>query len=553
MSKKVIGVAAGEAHTLALTDDGSVFSWGRGTFGRLGTGREEDELSPVPISFNGGRGGGGEQNEQPKFVGAAAGAYHSLALQDDGSVWSWGYNIYSQLGHGEENASVPSLVERFQELGAPESLSEGPDQKHDKKPLKVCSIKAGGMMSLAIDSLGALWVWGNSPQPGKSEDGEEFCLVTSSPPLPLRDFHGRTVVKVACGNEHIVAAVTAGETFAGGNLVCYSWGNNSHGQLGLGDKENRPRPVVVPAFSKDSPWTIYEIACGAAHSAVLTRGESVEQEAGSKCWTFGLGDNGQLGHGTTGSTLLPEPVAGLPPDAILISLDCGLFHTSVVSSAGEVWSWGMERGLGLCPDACFAGNDAGDALNPLRITCTETTGGKFAGPVQVACGAAHTVLVAEDGRKLWAWGRGRSGVLGRGQEADSYVPCAVTWPPLDADFKEEAERTGETKTSNQTVEAEEVQILREKLALMEQYATVLHVSVFRKPFDQRNLSKLLPESGTFDIWRELEKMMDSAETDELARLDTFYKSVRSAVKDKLMRRRVQEMVKESLVSLARGK
>ncbi len=52
-------------------------------------------------------------------------------------------------------------------------------------------------------------------------------------------FHGHTVVKVACGNEHVVALVSAGEIYKGDDLLCYSWGNNSRGQLGLGDKEKQ--------------------------------------------------------------------------------------------------------------------------------------------------------------------------------------------------------------------------------------------------------------------------------------------------------------------------
>lgn len=415
-------------------------------------------------------------------------------------------------------------------------------------------------MSLAIDSLGALWIWGNCPQPSKTEE-TGFCLASCPTPTPVWDFHGHTVVKVACGNEHVVAAVSAGEMYTGGDLVCYSWGNNSHGQLGLGDKENRARPEIIPSFKQDSPCAVYEISCGAFHSAILTHSESYDQEIDSKCWTFGLGDNGQLGHGTTMSACLPEPVEGLPHGALLISVDCGLFHTSVVSVAGEVWSWGMERGLGLCPDFSFGGHghDAGDALVPRKIPCTQSDGGNFLGPVQVACGAAHTVLLSDDGYKIWTWGRGRSGVLGTGHTVDSFVPCVAMWPPLEEDFKEETDsksRSDALKSGGpevgQKVQMDEVQLLRDKLAVMERYANVLHISIFRKQLDDRNLPKSL-ESGVFDVMRELENMMESADTDELVRLEMFYRNMLSSVKDKLMKRRVQEMVKDCLVSLSKGR
>uniref|UniRef100_A0A1D1Y8M3 Putative E3 ubiquitin-protein ligase HERC2 n=1 Tax=Anthurium amnicola TaxID=1678845 RepID=A0A1D1Y8M3_9ARAE len=565
MAQKVIEISAGEAHTIALTGDGSVFAWGRGTFGRLGTGKEVDELYPVPVRFDLSEKGsvtsvGGERGK-PRFVAIAAGAYHCLALQDDGSVWSWGYNIYGQLGQGEENSLVPCLVEQFLELGPPGSLTDETNANHEKVPLKVSSVKAGGMMSLVIDGLGALWIWGNCPQHSSSSDGE-FSFASSSVPLPVWDFHGHTVVKVACGNEHVVALVTAGETFTGGDLLCYSWGNNNRGQLGQGDYESRARPQILSTFNEESPWAVYEIACGAFHTALLTQRKFSEEEIGCKCWTFGLGDNGQLGQGASDNCCLPEPVDGLPPEAILISVDCGLFHTSVVSSAGDVWSWGMEKGLGLCPDASFLGNNPGDALVPLRILPDEGDGVRFPGPVQVACGAAHTVLVASDGYKLWAWGRGRSGVLGRGHLADSFVPCAVMWPPLVEDFK--AARAGGGKGevndngSKQIMEMnhklsaalEDVSHLRSKLAILQRYAGVLHAAVFGTMLQEQHLPRSLEDANSLDIRKQLQQTIDLADYEELGRMESFYRNMLSRVKDKRMKIRVQEFVRDSFLSLS---
>lgn len=297
---------------------------------------------------------------------------------------------------------------------------------------QIFSIKAGGMMSLSIDNLGALWIWGNCPH--QSKEGT-FSIVTNFTPTPIWDFHGHIVVKVACGNEHIIALVSIGESYKGeeDELMCYSWGNNNHGQLGLGDEENRPHPQLVKTFDQKSPWKIYEVACGAFHTALLTHRKKTNDKLESVCWTFGLGDNGQLGHGTTQSTSIPELVQELPQFVNLVSIDCGLFHTCVVSSVGDVWSWGMEKGLGLYPNARVVGEYSSDALFPLRVLCS-TCEGKFLGPVGVVCGAAHTVIVAQEGYKVWSMGRGRSGVLGNGKLMDCYTPTLVLWPPLVEDF-----------------------------------------------------------------------------------------------------------------------
>ncbi|KAL2318203.1 hypothetical protein Fmac_032079 [Flemingia macrophylla] len=576
LSSKVVAVAAGEAHTLLLTGDGHVYSWGRGMLGRLGRGSEYDEHFPVRIKFC------DSEEDTVRIVGIAAGSYHSLALAEDGSVWCWGYNIFKililmidildyymdgQLGiNGEDFHSrkysdgdysvVPCLLNKFLELHPPDSSSTVPEAE-GKTSLKIIAVKAGGMMSLCIDNLGALWMWGNCPQQSKERG---FSLVSNFTPTPVWDFHGHTVVQVACGNEHVMALVTAGESYKGmDDLVCYSWGNNSHGQLGLGDTENRPRPEMVEmkTFDLESPFAIYAVACGAFHTALLTlkKGPSDTLES-STCWTFGLGDNGQLGHGTTQSTLLPKPVKELPQSVHLISVDCGLFHTCVVSSDGDVWSWGMEKGLGLCPDDIYGGTDSGDALSPLLLSCNPYQT-KFPEPVQVACGAAHTVIVAQQGYKLWSWGRGRSGVLGNGKSIDSYTPTVVLWPPLVEDFKQEEPHSSsehDKKETDRVPETDErlssalnqLKLLQTKLYVMERYASILHGSIFGEPFDEQDILASMQNSGAFDIAKEWENMLETADCTKLIKLEMLYRNMLAGVKDKLMKRRIKEIINECL-------
>ncbi|KAA0065043.1 ultraviolet-B receptor UVR8 isoform X2 [Cucumis melo var. makuwa] len=554
LSGKVVEIAAGEAHTIVLTGDGRVYSWGRGMFGRLGTGAESDELFPVRVKL-------GSEEENLKVVAIAAGSYHSLALADDGSVWCWGYNLYGQLGFDGGNSATPCLLKQFLELEPPESLTEESGSK-SKGSLKICDIKAGGQISFAIDDLGALWMWGNCPKPN-GENEVSLSYVSSFTPSPVWEFHGHTVVKVACGNEHIVALVSVGETYnKAEDLVCYSWGDNSHGQLGLGDRDSRARPQIIETFNEASPWAVYEIACGAFHTALLSRSKRPCDTLESVCWTFGLGENGQLGHGTTQNEFLPQPVKELPKSVSLISVDCGLFHTSVVSSGGDLWSWGMERGLGLCPDASFTGTNTGDAISPLSIFCSGSESPKFLDPVQVACGAAHTVIVAHDGYKLWSWGRGRSGVLGNGKAVDCFTPTVVLWPPLDEDFdqeetetKSEEDKVEENKTEEVTEEnkkllmaMEEIKLLLEKLSIMERYASFLHGSIFGKPFQEGDIPLSLRNSGSFDIAKEWESMLESSDRSNLLRLEVVYQNMLASIKDKIMKKRVQELVKEFLQS-----
>ncbi|KAK7384975.1 hypothetical protein VNO78_30679 [Psophocarpus tetragonolobus] len=473
----------------------------------------------------------------------------------DGQLGINGEDLHSRKYSDGDYSVVPCLLNKFLDLHPPDSSSTVPEAE-GKASLKIIVVKAGGMMSLCIDNLGALWMWGNCPQ--QCKEGS-FSLISNFTPTPVWDFHGHTVVQVACGNEHVVALVTAGESYKGvDDLVCYTWGNNSHGQLGLGDTKNRPRPEVVKTFDLESPWSIYEVSCGAFHTALLTHKKRHSDTLESTCWTFGLGDNGQLGHGTAQSTLLPEPVKELPQIVHLVSLDCGLFHTCVVSSEGCVWSWGMEKGLGLCPDDSNGETHSGDAVSPILISCYPNKP-EFSQPVQVACGAAHTVIVAQEGYKLWSWGRGRSGVLGNGKTTDSYTPTIVLWPPLMEDFKQERphssgehdqkEIAGVNETDERLSSAlKQLKLLQTKLFKMKTYASILHGSIFGEPFDEQDIPSSLQNSGTFDITDEWENMLEAADCTKLMKLEMLYQNMLAGVKDKLMKRRIKEIINECLQS-----
>lgn len=597
---KVQQISVGESHNLVLTGDGFVYAWGKGMFGRLGTGSVTDELLPVkvPIKMD------GREKENPsgntnfdnvkqhqdmKITAIAAGAYHNLALSDEGSVWSWGYNVYGQLGREDETTSVPCLVDDILEDGSIGTSMYDINTGKGKRALEAVDVKAGGMMSLAIDKHGTLWIWGRCPQSTSENRDETFRLSFISSPQPVGGFQGHSVSKVACGNEHVLALVTDGTTVAEEHLICYAWGSNKHGQLGLGDKESRlvPQPVN---FNHTSAGLPYHIACGAFHTAVLT---SVQLQAGidtgleeasqlshncsngraSICWTFGHGENGQLGHGTTQSKLLPEPVDGLPKSSFLKLVECGLFHTCVISDLSDVWIWGMERGLGLCPNIGAPGIGAGDALSPLKIVGEGSEGPVFFGSTGVGCGAAHTVAVTDNGFKLWAWGRGQNGVLGRGNTLDSLVPCLVSWPPpscVDILDLNNGPKQGDEQMIEMKMEdgmdknghayfdklrllgmekrlssaAEEVQFLRARLDTAERYANILHFSIFGNCERGHTIMQMLQGSNTIDIQEEWGKSMELATPDELIQMEAFYRSMRTKVKDVIMQKKIKEWTRQ---------
>ena len=136
----VVAVLAGGGHSLALTADGAVWSWGWGCDGPLGHGDQQNQLLPKKVEALAGR----------RVVAASAGSCHSIARTADGAVWSWGAGYDGRLGHGDQqNQLLPKKVEAL-------------------AGQRVVAVSAGsGWHSLALATDGAFFTW------GKGADG---CL-----------------------------------------------------------------------------------------------------------------------------------------------------------------------------------------------------------------------------------------------------------------------------------------------------------------------------------------------------------------------------------------
>ena len=83
-STEKFALAGGWGHSLAMVK-GQLWAWGLNDHGQLGLGNRVYQWRPVKVPSS------------KNFVAIAAGEYHSLALSDDGTLWTWGYNSYGQL------------------------------------------------------------------------------------------------------------------------------------------------------------------------------------------------------------------------------------------------------------------------------------------------------------------------------------------------------------------------------------------------------------------------------------------------------------------------
>ncbi|NXB90830.1 HERC5 ligase, partial [Vidua chalybeata] len=154
---------------------------------------------------------------------------------------------------------------------------------------------------------GQLFTWGQNTH-GQLGVGSQTTL-TPEPQLVER-LKGIPLAQIAAGGAHSTTVSLSG--------AVYSWGKNSFGQLGLGDTKDKDCPTYVGALGH---WKAIFVSCGADHTAVLSK-------EGLVC-TFGAGGSGQLGHNSTRNELLPRVVAELW-GARISHIACGRWDYTLV-------------------------------------------------------------------------------------------------------------------------------------------------------------------------------------------------------------------------------
>lgn len=131
MEIEVFGISCGHCHTLAITNNG-IYAWGASQFGQLGLGKVLQCSSPELVT----------SLAQETIVDAVAGQYHSVALTADGRIFTWGWGVHGQLGHGStDEKATPTLVTAL--LG-----------------VIVCHVSAGYAHTLALSVDGIVYAFG---------------------------------------------------------------------------------------------------------------------------------------------------------------------------------------------------------------------------------------------------------------------------------------------------------------------------------------------------------------------------------------------------------
>jgi len=282
-----VSIDAGSLHTCGLTSGGQTWCWGRNAAGQLGDSTAASTLVPVSTY----------QSGWTSFTTVSAGGLHTCALDGSGQAWCWGNNGDGRLGDGTTNLGLAPVVV----LGG----------------VTFASVSAGDAHTCGLDSSGQAYCWGSNIYGQIGDSTKTFA----SAPVAVHQPAGVTFTQIASGARHTCALTSAGQA--------YCWGYNGDGQVGIGAALQSLVPAAVSqpgGVTFTSVYTEYQHSCG------LTSGGQ------AYCW--GLNGNGQLGDNST--TTRKTPVAVSQGGVTFVSLATGAAHTCGLDSSGQDYCWGFN-------------------------------------------------------------------------------------------------------------------------------------------------------------------------------------------------------------------
>jgi alpha-tubulin suppressor-like RCC1 family protein len=357
-----LAVAGGAYHTVAIKSDGTLWAWGFNSYGQLGLGDNTDRNTPTQVGTD------------TDWKSVAAGYYHTMAIKTNGSLWGWGGNGYGQLG-------VSDTVPR----NTPTQVSYYYWWWYSNWS----SVSCGYYHTIAIRTDGTLWTWGYNAY------GQLGLGNTESRLYPNQASGGTDWSSVAGGFYHSLAVKSTG--------TLWSTGYNGNGQLGLGDTATRYSFTQV---GLGTDWAV--VAAGCYHSVAYKKNNML--------WTWGYNGYGQLALGDYGDRTTPAQEINTSTDWVAVA--GGYHHTIVLKriSGGQVFL-GTIWAAGYNASGQLGVGDLSNRNYPIQAG----TGNNWA---TIAGGFYHTIALESNGN-LWAWGANNYGQLGLGNYTDRIVPTRV--------------------------------------------------------------------------------------------------------------------------------
>ena len=271
----------GSFHTITLSDDGTVHSFGRNYRGQLGLGHNKDVSLPTPIP------------NLPKVNMISCGTDFTVCVDFEGFIWSFGKNDYGQLGTGNKtNFNVPQKI-----LEIPPVLSVSCGASHT-----LIITNDDNLYSFGVNNYGQLC----------HEDNED----RSKP----QKTSFSNISKVSSGSNHSLFQNNNGEIF--------SCGLNYRGECGLGHFND---PQITPSLILNAPPNIVHFICGDCHNLFL--------DSEGNVFSVGYNEYGQLGLGHNMEQNVLNKIPNIPP---IKMISCVYSSCYLIDFEGNLWSFGYN-------------------------------------------------------------------------------------------------------------------------------------------------------------------------------------------------------------------
>jgi hypothetical protein len=322
-------VAGGYIHTAAIKTDGTLWTWGRNSYGQLGDNTSGTDRSTPVTTFAGGN----------NWKQVDCGQSHTSAIKTDGTLWTWGRNNTGQLGDNTSGTNRLTPVTTF----AGETNWK--------------QVAGGDSYTAAIKTDGTLWTW------GLNNTGQLGVNTTTNRSTPVTTFAGGTDWKQVAGGSggHMAAIKTDG--------TLWTCGFNAYGQTGDNTGTgNRLTPVTT--FAGGTNWK--QVACGYRHTAAI--------KTDGTLWTWGRNNFGQLGNNTTTNRF--SPVTTFAGGTNWKQVSSKFRYSAAIKTDGTLWTWGYN-----------AYGQLGDNTSGTNRLTPVTTFAGGTNWKQVAVGGSHTAAI----------------------------------------------------------------------------------------------------------------------------------------------------------------
>lgn len=350
-------ISAGGAHTIALRDGGTLWTWGRNNNGQLGIGSSSNTVYRTPQQV-------GTDSDWSKI---SAGNSHCLAIKKDNTLWAWGRNNDGQVGVG----STTTIFTSPQQIG------------NDNDWVMIC---AGDEYSFAIKNDGTLWAWGDNT------NGQLGNNTVTDSNVPVQIGNENDWAWVSAGTSHTLALKNNGTLWA--------WGNNSDFKFGVNTPSSSNVPIQIGTdhdwkmvkaardhsiglktgisnlwvwggnvsgqhadntnIGKNSPTEI--LSSGAIKTIAKAHQNTIFiKDSDNSLWTSGGNSSGQLGNGNNDAKNVPVNEFSSSTNWLIV--DSKISHTVAIKSDGTLYAWGANL-YGQLGDGSQAARN-----RPVLITC----------------------------------------------------------------------------------------------------------------------------------------------------------------------------------------